>query len=430
MTAVLGHAALAGALVACVAAVCVSWVGGRRRRPALVAAGTWLLAGAAGLAVAAMAALAWALLTGDFTIAYVAQATSRSMTWPYRLGSLWGGMEGSLLLWCSFLTGGAALAGRTLRRRAPELHGTAQVVLGAVGAGALVLPLWLADPFARLALPALDGGGLTPILEHPAMLYHPPILYLGQTALAIPFALTVAALAAGRLDGVWLALTRRFTLVAWVALSAGLVAGAHWAYQELGWGGIWAWDPVENAGLLPWLAATAFLHSALIAEHRSRRQASGAIGPWTAALAFAAFALGLLGVYLTRSGATGSVHAFAEARAVGVALLAGVAAVVVAGGLLLVRGRRRLSGLVATGTNGASSPLDGSPPGPAPHAPSATGREAALLANNALLIGCLLVVATGTLFPLVKEAFGGADSLVAPRYFATLAAPFGLAALA
>ena len=438
MTAALGRLALAGALVACVAAVCASWLGARRRRSSLVEMGTWLLAGAAALTVAAMAALAWALLTGDFTIAYVAQATSRSMTWPYRLGSLWGGMEGSLLLWCSFLTGGAALAGRTLRRRAPDLYAGAQVVLGVAGAGALVLPLGLADPFARLAVPALDGGGLTPILEHPAMLYHPPILYLGQTALAIPFTLTVAALARGRLDGTWLALTRRFTLVAWVALSAGLVAGAHWAYQELGWGGFWAWDPVENAGLLPWLAATAFLHSALIAEHRSRRRlpddpagparaagsgqppaaeapqpAPGAAGPWTAGLAFAAFALGLLGVYLTRSGATGSVHAFAEARAVGVALLVGVAAVVAAGAVLLVRGRRRISARKVPDTRL-----------PAP------GREAALLANNALLVGCLLVVATGTLFPLVREAFGGPDSLVAPRYFATLAAPFALGALA
>ena len=410
MTATLGRLALAGALVACVAAACVSWLGMHRRRPALIGTGTRLLAVAAALTVAAMAALAWALLTGDFTLAYVTHATSRSMTWPYRLGSLWGGMEGSLLLWCSLLTGGAALAGRAARRRAPDLYGVAQVVLGAVGAGALLLPLALADPFARLAAPALDGGGLTPILEHPAMLYHPPILYLGQTALALPFALTVAALALGRLDGAWLALTRRFMLVAWVALSAGLVAGAHWAYQELGWGGFWAWDPVENAGLMPWLAATAFLHAALVAEHRSRGSAPSAVGSWTAALAFAAFALGLLGVYLTRSGATGSVHAFAEARAVGVGLLVGVAAVVATGAVLLVRGRRRPNLSSAT--------------------PPVSGREAALLANNALLIGCLLVVATGTLFPLVREALGGRDSLVGPRYFATLAAPFGLAALA
>jgi cytochrome c-type biogenesis protein CcmF len=427
VTATLGRAALVGALVACVAAVWVSWLGTRRRRPALVEAGTGLLAGAAALAVAAMAALAWALLTGDFTLRYVALATSRSMTWPYRLGSLWGGMEGSLLLWCAFLTGGAALAGRALRRRAPDLYGGAQAVLGLVGAGALVLPLALADPFARLAVPALDGGGLTPILEHPAMLYHPPILYLGQTALAIPFALTVAALALGRLDGAWLALTRRFALVAWVALSAGLVAGAHWAYQELGWGGFWGWDPVENAGLLPWLATTAFLHAALIAEHRSRRgrevgepasaslavlAPASAVGAWTAALAFASFALGLLGVYLTRSGATGSVHAFAEARAVGVALLVGVGAVVAAGVGLFVRGRRFWAQKVP------------------PVGLAASGREAALVANNALLIGCLLVVATGTLFPLVREAFGGPDSLVAPRYFTSLAAPFALAALA
>jgi cytochrome c-type biogenesis protein CcmF len=277
-------------------------------------------------------------------------------------------------------------------------------VLGALTAGAALLVLTVADPFARLAFPALDGGGLTPILEHPALLYHPPILYLGQTALAVPFAVTVAALLRGRLDDAWLAVTRRFALVAWVALSFGMVGGAHWAYQELGWGGFWAWDPVENASLLPWLATTAFLHSALVVERRNRVRA------WTAALAMAAFALSLVGAYLTRSGVTGSVHAFAEARATGVGFLAAVAAVVGGGGVLLALRGRRLG------------------PGWAPD--GVTSREGALLANNVLLLAGLLVVTLGTLAPLVSQALGRSQFGVSPRFFATFTALPALVALA
>ena len=269
------------------------------------------------------------------------------------------------------------------------------VSAGLVGATALVV-LVLADPFSTLAFPALDGAGLTPILEHPALLYHPPVLYLGQTLLAVPFALTMAALLRGRLDGSWLTVARRFALVAWLALTAGMAAGSHWAYQELGWGGLWAWDPVENASLLPWLATTAFLHSALVVERRRRLHA------WTAGLALGAFALSLVGAYLTRSGVTGSVHAFAQARAIGFAFLVGVAFVVAGGAFLL---RRRWGRL-----------------GPAWRPNGVTTREAALLANNAVLLGALVVVAAGTLAPVVSEALGRDEFGIAPRFFATLTA--------
>jgi cytochrome c-type biogenesis protein CcmF len=262
----------------------------------------------------------------------------------------------------------------------------------------------MADPFARLAFPALDGAGLTPILEHPALLYHPPILYLGQTLLAVPFAVTIAALASGRLDDAWLTVTRRFAMAAWIALTAGMLTGAHWAYQELGWGGLWAWDPVENASLLPWLATTAFLHSAVVVERRRRLHA------WTAAFALAAFALALMGAYLTRSGVTGSVHAFAEARAIGLAFLAAVAAVVVGSGLLLARRWRHIG--AGWRTNGVAT------------------REAALLANNVILLSALVVVTAGTLAPLVSEAIGAAKFTVAPGFFATLTALPALLALA
>jgi cytochrome c-type biogenesis protein CcmF len=412
MISVVGHGALLAATVACGMTVLASLTGSAHQRSDWVNAGARALVAAAVLLATALAALAWALLTGDYSLEYVARATSRSMSWPYRLGSLWSGMEGSLLLWSSLLAAGLCAGvvrlrpadAATQQLQGCRLQASVQAVSGALIGAATLLVLTTADPFAGLAFPALDGAGLTPILEHPALLYHPPILYLGQTLLAVPFAVTVAALAAGRLDDAWLAVTKRFALLAWVALTAGMVAGAHWAYQELGWGGLWAWDPVENASLLPWLATTAFLHSALVVERRRRLHA------WTAALALAAFALALVGAYLTRSGATGSVHAFAEARAIGVAFLAAVAAVVVGGGLLLSRRWRNLG--LGWRTNGVAT------------------REAALLANNVILLAALVVVTAGTLAPLISKAVGAVDFTVAPRFFAMFTAIPALVALA
>jgi cytochrome c-type biogenesis protein CcmF len=438
MISAVGRGALLAAALNCVLAVALSLTGARGR-PGRVEAGRRALTAAAGLLAVALVALAWALLTGDYSLEYVARATSRSMSWPYRLGSLWSGMEGSLLLWCWLLAMTAALGAGHLRRTkratsvsggpvpdataavggasgsssreasatvgpTAELEGGVQAVLGVLVGGAVLVLLGLADPFARLAAPALDGAGLTPILEHPALLYHPPILYLGQTLLAVPFAATIAALLRGELDGAWLAVARRFALLAWVALSVGMVAGAHWAYRELGWGGYWAWDPVENASLMPWLATTAFIHAALVVERRKRLRA------WTAGLAVSAFAVALVGAYLTRSGVTGSVHAFAEARAIGIAFLVGVAAVVLAGGLLLARHRRRLG--------------DGWAPD------GLATREAALLANNAVLVAGLVVVTAGTLAPVVSDALGGAKFVVAPGFFSSLVAVPALIALA
>jgi cytochrome c-type biogenesis protein CcmF len=394
-----GHGVLLATVLACGMAVVVSLTATDERRDRADVAARWLAAAVALLAVA-LVALGWALLTGDYSLEYVARATSRSMSWPYRLGSLWSGMEGSLLLWSCLLAIGL-WAGVARRRTAGPV---AQAVAGALIGAATLLVLTVADPFDRLALPALDGAGLTPILEHPALLYHPPILYLGQTLLAVPFAVTIAALVSGHLDAAWLAATKRFALLAWLALTAGMVAGAHWAYQELGWGGLWAWDPVENASLLPWLATTAFLHSAVVVERRGRLKA------WTAALALAAFALALVGAYLTRSGVTGSVHAFAEARAIGIAFLAAVATVAIGGGVLLAKRCRNLG--QGWRTNGVAT------------------REAALLANNVILLAALVVVTAGTLAPLLSKAVGAAQFTVAPGFFASLTALPALLALA
>lgn len=394
MTAPLGSAVLAAALVAAVAGAAASLAGW----PVL---GRRLLAAVFCCSGAAVALLGWAALTGDFSIAYVADHTSRAAAWPYRLGGLWGGMEGSLTLWVWLLAAHALVGVRSVARRQPALAPVAQAVLAAAVVVFLVPLVTVARPFARLAIPALDGGGLTPVLEHPAMLYHPPLLYLGATGLVVPFALTVAALAAGRLDATWLVGCRRTTLAAWVALTAAIAAGAHWAYVELGWGGFWAWDPVENAALLPWLAATAFLHSALVQERR------GTVRAWNAGLVLAAFVLAALGAFLTRSGATVSVHAFAEARDVGRILLAGLTAAVAGAALLLARRRRSL--------------------GPGWSPPSLASREAALLAGTLTLLAVGVVVLFGTLAPLLSGLVLDRPMLATPRYFALFAAPLGVA---
>lgn len=290
MTGRLGEVAHGAAVLALVAAAVLAV----RGRPGAACAAH--RAGAA-LAALALACLGWALATGDFTLAYVAATSDRASTWPYRLAGLWGAMAGSLLLWSAMV----ALWGAR-RHLAPGERAALAGLAGALlGVGAL-----LASPWDRLASPALDGAGLTPILEHPAMLVHPPLLYAGLTGLAVPYALTVGA---ARLDPAWARRVRRQLLACVAAITAGMAIGAHWAYAEVGWGGFWAWDPVENTALLPWLAAVAALH--LLTARRAR---------WAAVAACAGLVLAVLGTVLTRSGAAPSVHAFAEDPDIGWAL--------------------------------------------------------------------------------------------------------------
>ncbi|MEA2900993.1 MAG: cytochrome c-type biosis protein CcmF [Actinomycetota bacterium] len=409
----LGVGALVLALVAACAIAVASWTGavdwGRRG-----------LAVVFGLVTVGVAALAWALVGQDYSLVYVADHASRDTTWPYRLAGLWGGMAGSLLLWTWMLAGWALLASRSVRRRVPDLAGGTQAVLAVEAAVFLGLLVTVSRPFATLAVPAVDGGGLTPILRHPAMLYHPPLLYSGYVGLAVPAAMAVAALVT-RSAGDWLTVARRYMVASLVLLAVGMTAGAHWAYVELGWGGYWAWDPVENGALLPWLAGIAFLHSALLARHRradaddglwresvaSRplraKERAEAVVAGTHGLAFLAFGLSLLGAFLTRSGTTASVHAFAEARAVGRVLLAALAMTAVA--LVALSVRRR-----------------GPRPAPVPTATLA----GAVRVNNALLLAVIVVVGFGLLYPVLS----GDDLVVTGRYFAIVTAPLALGVLA
>lgn len=393
----LGRIAVWVALLAGLAAAAAPLVGRRGRSAILLAVST--VAG-----VVATAVLARALVVGDYSLVYVADFSRRGATAPYRLAGLWGGMAGSLL-WLATLVGVAGLAGawRVDGHRRDRMA----AVTGAVVATLVLLVLALADPFVTLDVPAIDGAGLTPILEHPAMLYHPPLLYLGLATLVGPFALTVAALVDRRLDDDWLATVRPWSLLPWTLLAVGMLAGAHWAYVELGWGGYWAWDPVENTALLPWLAVTVLLHAA----RGSRTERPPVSRVAVAGLACLPFVLALLGSLLTRSGATSSVHAFAEARAIGRALAVVVVLVVVA---VLVLLRRAAGSDPGADTGSADGPV---------------ALVARLLGAHLAAVGAVLtVVLAGTLWPLWADLRGGDGIAVEGSYFAQFTGP--LAALA
>src|SRR6476619_613814 len=246
-----------------------------------------------------------ALLRNDFSFEYVARTTSVALPTPYTISAFWGGQEGSLLLWLLILTGFGAAAVSLNRAWARDLIVWVVPVFAVVATFFAFLVVVVASPFATQPAP-LDGAGMTPSLQNPYMLAHPPLLYLGYVGLTVPFAFAMGALLSGRLDERWLIATRRWTLFAWTALGVGQLLGSHWAYVEVGWGGYYAWDPVENAALMPWLAATAFLHSVMIQEKR------GMLKVWNVLLVVLAFCLALFGTFLTRSGVVSSIHSFTQ----------------------------------------------------------------------------------------------------------------------
>jgi cytochrome c-type biogenesis protein CcmF len=263
-----------------------------------------LVASFVSTAVAAVVLLS-ALLRNDFSFEYVARTTSVALPTPYTVSAFWGGQEGSLLLWLLVLTGFGAAAVSLNRRWARDLIVWVVPVFAAVATFFSFLVVAVASPFVTQPAPP-DGAGMTPSLQNPYMLAHPPLLYLGYVGLTVPFAFAMGALLSGRLDERWLIATRRWTLFAWAALGVGQLLGSHWAYVEVGWGGYYAWDPVENAALMPWLAATAFLHSVMIQEKR------GMLKIWNVLLVILAFSLALFGTFLTRSGVVNSIHSFTE----------------------------------------------------------------------------------------------------------------------
>ena len=359
-----------------------------------------------GACVAVAMACLWAAFAAcDFQLRYVAEHSARGMTLPYRLAALWGGQAGSLLLWLFLLCGYAAACAFTSRRTSPRL---APFVFASLLANAiffLVLTNFVTNPFDRLPpsqVPS-DGNGLNPLLHHPAMMAHPVMLYLGFVGFAVPFSYGFAALATGELGTAWLRSTRRWTLVPWFFLSIGILLGGRWAYEVLGWGGYWAWDPVENASFMPWLAATAYLHSVMIQEKRDMLKI------WNLVLVGLTYCLCLFGTFLTRSGVVQSVHSFTSGGWFGFIFLGYVLLIAaIFFGLLAVRRQALRS------TNRLESVVS---------------REASFLINNWVFLGILGVVIWGTLFPVISESVTGTRITIGPAFFNTMTGPLALVLL-
>src|SRR3954469_24262630 len=347
------------------------------------------LAGAFVATAVATFVLLHAFNARDFTFTYVAGHSSRKLPFPYSWTGFWGGQEGSLLLWLFVLTGLGSLAVTLNRSLIRRLLPWTVPVLGGVATFFAFLLLFVSSPFEVQAAP-VDGAGLNPSLQNPYMMIHPPLLSLGYVGLTIPFAFAMGALLAGRFDEAWIVATRRWTLLAWTALGIGILLGAKWAYEEVGWGGYYAWDPVENAALMPWLASTAFLHSVMVQEKKNMLRV------WNAVLVSLAFCLSLFGTFLTRSGVISSIHSFTQSS-IGpwllgfIAVVAAFSTALIFWRLPLLRTKTRLESLAS--------------------------REAAFLYNNLLLVALTLTVLWGVAFPLISELVRGETITVGPPYF-------------
>ncbi|MGE0714683.1 MAG: heme lyase CcmF/NrfE family subunit [Alphaproteobacteria bacterium] len=399
----LGHFALALALLVALVQGTLPLVGAGRGDGRLMAVAGPAAAMQAALILAAFAALTWAFLVSDFSVALVAQNSHRTKPLLYRISGVWGNHEGSMLLWVLVLAlfgAAVALFGRNLP---PRLRARVVAIQGLIGVGFLAFVLATSNPFLRLDPAPFDGNGLNPLLEDPGLAFHPPMLYLGYVGFSVAFSFAVAALIEGRVDAAWARWVRPWTLAAWCALTLGIALGSWWAYYELGWGGWWFWDPVENASFMPWLVGTALLHSAIVVEKRD------ALKGWTILLAILAFSLSLLGTFLVRSGVLTSVHAFAVDPARGIFILL-LLALVIGGSLVLFAVRAP-----SLAPGGLFAPIS---------------REGALVLNNLLLSTAAATVLVGTLYPLVLEALTGAKVSVGAPFFEATFVPMAIPLLA
>jgi cytochrome c-type biogenesis protein CcmF len=398
----LGVFAVLLGLAAAAWAALAAGLGIRRRSERLVRSAEAGLHGAL-LSLTASAAVLWALLvTRDFSIRYVAEYTDQHLSLPLTLAAFWAGQSGSLLLWAWMLAAVATLATVVYRHRHRELMPVVVLVLALVLLAFTALVAFTSSPFERLGFTPPDGAGLNAMLQNWGMLYHPPATFLGYIGFTVPFAFAVAALVTGRLDAEWVRAMRPWVLTSWVLLGLGIVLGARWAYTELGWGGYWAWDPVENVSLLPWLTATAYLHTAVLQERR------GKLRVWNLAMLFATFALTVFGTFLVRSGVASSVHAFAESSA-GMYLLALVVAVVVAGVVLIVWRIPKLQD--------AGASIGG------------LSRETVIVVTNAVLALFTLAILWGTLYPVIARVVRGREATVGEPFFNLVTVPTALVLL-
>ena len=351
------------------------------------------------LMMAAFTCLTISFVVNDFSVAYVAQHSNTQLPLQYRFGAVWGGHEGSLLLWVVILSGWAAAVAIFSRTLPIDMVARVLGVLGWVVFGFVLFILLTSNPFGRLIPAVAEGRDLNPLLQDPGLVYHPPMLYMGYVGFSVAFAFSIAALLEGKLDAAWARWSRPWTLAAWVFLTIGIALGSNWAYYELGWGGWWFWDPVENASFMPWLVGTALIHSLAVSEKR------GSFKNWTVLLAISAFSLSLLGTFIVRSGVLTSVHAFAADPARGVFILVFLA-IVVGGSLTLFAWRAP-----SVGQGGAFALVS---------------RETLLLINNVLLLAGAAAVLLGTVYPMIIDALNLGKLSVGPPYFNAVFVPIML----
>ena len=403
-TAHLGRAILLAGFLAAFFGAFAAAIGARRNDPRTLRLVPRFVALASFMALAAFAVMEWAMITRDFSLLYVQKVGSSATPALYNFAAVWSALEGSILMWVLVLAGYVAAAMWWMRKRLNEpLVGWAMAVLLIALAYFFLLSYGPANPFVIGPPGVTDGPGPNPLLQnHLLVMFHPPILYLGYVGMTVPFAFAIAALIAGKVEDGWLHLTRRWTVTAWGFLTFGIALGGWWSYEVLGWSGVWAWDPVENASLLPWITGTAYIHSVMVQERR------GLLRVWNVSLLIATFSLTILGTFLTRSGVLNSVHAFSESD-IGPWLLA-MFVVIVAVSLVLVylRGDQLR----------ASGAID-----------NVFSREGAFLVNNVLFAVFAFVVLLGTVFPLVIEALQQRKIVVGEPFFDRLTIPIGLTML-
>ncbi|HWH13055.1 MAG TPA: cytochrome c-type biogenesis CcmF C-terminal domain-containing protein [Solirubrobacteraceae bacterium] len=399
MGALVGRAALVLALCVCVYGIGASLYGARTGRREWVDSGRRSVYALAFIVTVAFGILELAFLRSDFSYDTVANTSSLTTPTFYKAAAVWSSQEGSLLLWLLLLSLWSSLAIFLTRKTLREVVPYATAVLLGFGAFFASMTVFLATPFATTHPAPTDGAGLDPLLRHPSMMIHPPMLYSGYTLFTIPFAFAVGALITRRIDAEWIRATRRFALASWLFLGIGILLGARWSYAELGWGGYWGWDPVENAALMPWLIATAFIHSIMIQEKR------GMLKIWNASLVLASGTLAILGTFLVRSGILQSIHAFG-ASTLGTPFVV-LIVVLVVGSLYLVISRREILR--------SENRLD-----------SLLSREAVFMLNNLVLVGLCFVIFWGTFFPLISQALTGSKAAVGPPWFSQYTVPLAL----
>ncbi len=392
----LGHFSLIIALCLALTLGILPILGAARNNPVLMGVARPLAFGQFVFIALAFATLANAFLSNDFSVLYVAEHSNSQLPAQYRFAAIWGGHEGSLLLWAFILSIWTAAVATFSKHLPEEMVARVLGVMGLVAVGFLLFMLLTSSPFTRLLPAAVDGRDLNPLLQDPGLVIHPPMLYMGYVGFSVAFSFAIAALIGGKLDATWARWSRPWTTVAWTFMTIGIALGSGWAYYELGWGGWWFWDPVENASFMPWLAGTALIHSLAVTEKR------GAFKSWTVLLAIAAFSLSLLGTFLVRSGVLTSVHSFAADPKRGVFILTFLV-LVIGSSLLLFAWRAPKIGL-----GGKFDILS---------------RESLLLSNNVLLSVASASVFIGTLYPLFMDALGYGKLSVGPPYFQAVFVP-------